>query len=192
MFGSKESSMCWMTSSLPASYDTMGSENEELLRLREESQFLHDELEKERAGNKDLQKNIIAKRVRNDEMCAMMTLLRGETEAVLMRHNVLLDTREAKLAAQELHSKAVEERDKRVDAMADLVDEDKQETVEGVENNFPQTAGKHEPILREEEENDGDDEGEMDEDDEEEGEINDAPPNEVVITTTEGMAEDNH
>mmetsp|Transcript_3346 Transcript_3346/g.5487 ORF Transcript_3346/g.5487 Transcript_3346/m.5487 type:complete len:550 (+) Transcript_3346:153-1802(+) len=190
MFGSKEASMCWDTSSLPSSYDTMGAEREDLLRLREEAQFLQDELEKERAGNKDLQKNIIGKRVRNDEMCAMMTLLRTETEAVLMRHNVLLDTREAKLAAQELHSKAVEARDKRADAMAELVDEDKRETVESVEATFAQTGGKHEPILHEEDENDGDDEGEMDEDDDEDGEIHDEPPNEVVIKTTDDIQED--
>lgn len=166
--------MSWMASSLPTSYEKMGAEHEEVLRLREEAQFLNDELGKERVDNKNLQLNIIKKRMRNDEMCAMMTLLRSETEAVLMRHNVLLETREAKAAAQELHTKAVEERVKRADAVADLVDEDRRDKPE---RTAPELTP---PTHREEDENDGDDEG-MVEEDEEEGEIHIDPPNEVVI-----------
>ena len=181
--------MCWDTPSLPTSYEKMGPEHEELLRLREEAQFLQDELEKERASNKGLQINIIGKRLRNDEMCAMMTLLRSETEAVLMRHNILLDTNEAKGAAQELHNKAVEDREKRADAMAELVDEDKREKAETAALDVDQTGGNHEATHREEHDNDGDDEGEMDEDDEEDGEINDQPPNEVVITKADDVEE---
>jgi len=147
----------------------MADECEELIRLREEAQFLEDELEKERCVNKKLQLNIIGKRIRNDEMCAMMTLLRGETEAVLVRHNVLLETREAKTAAHELHSKSLDERAKRADAMAELLGEDRH-----FENSVPEFAKSG---HLEEDENDGDDEG-MEEED---GEIHDQLPNEVVI-----------
>jgi hypothetical protein len=187
MFGSKHSSMCWDTASLPRSCGKMSSEHDELLRLREEAQFLQDELENERATNKGLQLKIIGKRTRNDEMCAMMTLLRSETEAVLMRHNILLETKEAKGAAQEIHNKTLDEREHRADGVAELVDEDKRGKVDSHEG--AQRDGKHDSIHHEEHDNDGDDEGEMDEEEEEDGEINDEPPNEVVINKSENVEE---
>jgi hypothetical protein len=150
----------------------MASEMEDLVRLKEEAEFLLSELERERAANKDLQRHIVSKRLRNDEMCAMMTLLRGETEAVLMRHNFLLDSAEAKVAAQELHNRAVEERERRAEAMAEFVHQEsgKLDSGEAVGS-----GGKRENLRRDENENDGDDEGEMDDDEEDE------PPEEVVI-----------
>jgi hypothetical protein len=189
MIGSKPSSMCWDTASLPTSCEKMGPEHDELLRLRDEAQFLQMELEKERASNKRLQINIIAKRSRNDEMCAMMTLLRSETEAVLMRHNILLETKEAKGAAQEIHSKAVEAREFRADAVAELVDEDKRSTVGVRSSEIADTDGKHDASHLEEHDNDGDDEGEMGDEEDEDGEINDQPPNEVVIKKSEDVEE---
>lgn len=189
VIGSKAFAMCWDTGSLPTSSENLKQEHEELLRLREEAHFLQEELEKERASNKSLQISIIAKRCRNDEMCAMMTLLRSETEAVLMRHNILLETKEAKGAAQEIHTKAVEERELRADAVADLVDEDKRSKVGIGSSDVTEGDGKHDSSHLEEHDNDGDDEGEMDEDEEEDGEINDQPPNEVVIKKSEDVEE---
>jgi hypothetical protein len=177
--------MCWDTASLPTSYGKMSYEHGELLRLREEAQFLQDELENERASNKSLQLKIIGKRTRNDEMCAMMTLLRSETEAVLLRHNILLETKEAKGAAQEIHNKTLDEHEQRADAVAELVDEDKRG--KGDSHEGAQRDGKHEAIHHEEHDNDGDDEGEIDEEEEEDGEINDEPPNEVVINESENV-----
>ena len=182
--------MCWDTWSLPTSSEKRGPEHDELLRLREEAQYLQEELEKERASNKGFQISIIGKRCRNDEMCAMMTLLRSETEAVLMRHNILLETKEAKGAAQEIHSKAVEERELRADAVADLVDEDKRSKVAVGSSDVAVGDGKHDASHIEEDDNDGDDEGEMGEEEEDEdGEINDQPPNEVVIKKSEDVEE---
>jgi hypothetical protein len=63
----------------------MATEREELLRLREESQILTDELNKEKETNEELQRSLIKGRKRSDEMCAMMSMLRSETEAVLDR-----------------------------------------------------------------------------------------------------------
>mmetsp|Transcript_19999 Transcript_19999/g.30059 ORF Transcript_19999/g.30059 Transcript_19999/m.30059 type:complete len:545 (+) Transcript_19999:96-1730(+) len=180
-FGSNEASMCWMPSCLPKSTDKMSQEYNDLLRLRKEASFLQKELDKVRTANKDLQHDIIRKRLRNDEMCAMMTLLRSETEAVLERHNVLLETQEAKAAAQDLHDRAVEEREKRAEALADIVNEEISEKPDSAKLQSPHKGGIRDPIHREEhDENDGDDEGEVDDDDEDK-EINDAPPNEVVI-----------
>lgn len=176
--------MCWLEDCLPKSAEKMSDEQEELLKLRDEARFLNEELEKERSDNKDLQRNIIGLRKRSDEMCAMMTLLRGETETVLMRHNVLLETTEAKAAAQELHSKAVAERVQRgsmVDAEGGQLPGDK--SLVGSDSNHASvsnSSGKREAMHAEEHENDGDDE--LDEDEEEDGDINDEPPSEVVVS----------
>lgn len=173
--------MCWMPSCLPKSTDKMSQEYNDLLRLRKEASFLQKELDKVRTANKDLQHDIIRKRLRNDEMCSMMTLLRSETEAVLERHNVLLETQEAKAAAQDLHDRALEEREKRAEALADIVNEEISEKSDSAKPQSPDKGGILDPIHREEhDENDGDDEGEVDDDDEDK-EMNDAPPNEVVI-----------
>ena len=62
-----------------------------------------EELECERDNNKQLQSEIIANRTRSDEMCSMMSILRTETEAVLNRHNMLLETKEAQEKATAVH-----------------------------------------------------------------------------------------
>ena len=108
-FGARSSSLCWMESCLPQTYNK-SEEEENLVKLREEVQFLEDELTKERTENRDLQSSIVARRKRSDELVAMMTLLRGETEAILHRHNILLDSDIAKNAARELHEEYVRTR----------------------------------------------------------------------------------
>jgi len=183
MFGSSEVSMCWLASSLPKTFDKMEQEHDDLLRLRKEVKFLENELNKVRKANKDLQHDIIGKRLRNDEMCAMMTLLRSETEAVLERHNVLLETKEAKAAAQDIHDRSLEDRGRGGEELDDFVDEEK-ETSDLSKFQMLRKRGNCESIHREENENDGDDEDEMDEEDEEK-ELNDSPPDEVVVTQKE-------
>jgi len=180
MFGSSRVSMCWLSSSLPKTFDKMEQEHDDLLRLREEATFLENELNKVRTANKDLQHDIIGKRLRNDEMCAMMTLLRSETEAVLERHNVLLETKEAKAAAQDIHDRSLEDCERHAEELEDLVDEER-ENSDSAKPRILHNGGNCDNIRREEHDNDGDDEDEMD-DEEEEKEMNDQPPNEVVIT----------
>lgn len=85
MFGSEKNSILWLEPNVPESFGNLASEREEMLRLREEAQFLEDELNKERDTNKDIQRQIIQGRERSDQMCSMMTMLRSETEAVLNR-----------------------------------------------------------------------------------------------------------
>ena len=63
----------------------MEDEREKLRKLREEVKILSRELEREVDHNRDLQNQVIAGRKRSDEMCAMMSMLRTETEAVLNR-----------------------------------------------------------------------------------------------------------
>ena len=80
MFGSNESSLCFFETNLPETFENMHAEEAEAQRLAEECDFLVKELEKERTSNNDLQRQIITKRKRYDEMCAMMVLLRGYRE----------------------------------------------------------------------------------------------------------------
>lgn len=180
VFGSKESSLVFLEENLPATYEKMEDDQEDLLHLRNEAKALWDELQRERRSNKDLQRQIIQKRKRNDEMCAMMTLLRSETEAVLARHNILLDTQEARQAASDLHQNAFEDREERGETGVDV---DEGELVDELTNgDFSQESGLHE-----EHDNDGDDEGSGGDDDEEEGELIEQPPTEVILGKDEAV-----
>jgi hypothetical protein len=162
IFGSKRTSMCWDVASLPDTYEEMAIEHEELLRLREESRFLQSQIEKERITNSNIQVEIIEKRFRNDEMCAMMTLLRSETEAVLARHNILLETKDARMAAEALHNGSGK------------VGSDSFHHAH-LQNGTKYTSDDNEN------ENDGDDEDEIDEEEEDDPELTQKPPNEVLI-----------
>lgn len=133
--------MAWLQSNLPRTLAKMNREQQHVKHLFEESETMEQELENERHLNKELQEQIAQRRQKNDEMCALATILRSETEAVLSRyvyhadiyiyicfeslcgeyrdlqhhfgcacivyrHNILLDTPEARAVAQDLHSKA--------------------------------------------------------------------------------------
>jgi hypothetical protein len=126
--------MAWLQSNLPRTLAKMNREQQHVKHLSEDAQKMQKELEHERKLNKELQRDIAQRRKKNDEMCALATILRSETEAVLsryvsgqcnvfmysqreyvfitlsshflVRHNILLDTPEARAVAQDLHSKA--------------------------------------------------------------------------------------
>ena len=185
MFGSQKSSLMYLEENLPATFSGMKEEEDEWDRLKDESAYLDEELNRERAANKELQQDIIGKRKRYDEICSTMSLLRGETEAVLTRHNIMLDTAEARAAAQQIHDKETEEKDQQEGAGEDGVDE----TVVDDEalDDGDDTNGRKRPDHSEEHENDGDDEGEEEEDeDEDDG----GPPAEVVVKNANVDEED--
>lgn len=175
VFGSKPSSMVFLEENLPSTFKDMEKDVNDIAECREEAMELHIALQQERTINKVLQGQIIQKRKRNDEMCAMMTLLRSETEAVLGRHNILLDTQEARQAASDLHQKVLEERGE------NGVDVDEGELLDEQQGDgIPQESGLHE-----EHDNDGDDEGSGGEDEEDEGEMMMEPPPKVFIMEEE-------
>jgi hypothetical protein len=142
----------------------MAMEHDELMRLREESRFLQAEIEKERTTNSNTQVYVIEKRTSNDEMCAMMTLLRSETEAVLARHNILLETKDARMAVAALHNGSNKGGSTNFHNAQ-------------LQNGIQYNSDENENV------NDGDDEDEDEIDDEEEddAELPQKPPNEVVI-----------
>ena len=146
--------MTWMEHSLPNAYNAKKGQ-EEVNQLKDEVAFLEEELAKERQANREIQTGIIGRRKRSDELVAMMTLLRSETGAILQRHNILLDSPQAKQAAKELHEEALKTRAKEAETEG--------EEGKTAEENSPAEAKENET-----DENDGDDEGDGLE---EEGEI---------------------
>lgn len=78
-------SITWLENALPKSTAAFASDAEEVAKLTEEARLLEDEMNKEILLNTELQKQIIKSRERNDQMVAMMQLLRTETEAALER-----------------------------------------------------------------------------------------------------------
>ena len=64
----------------------MDREEERLQRVREKVRALSEELSHETQVNSDLQKQIIRGRKRRDQLCAMMSMIRSETEAVIERY----------------------------------------------------------------------------------------------------------
>jgi len=86
VFGSNDSSMAWLQSNLPRTLAKMNREKQHVKHLFEDSDLMEKELEKERNLNKELQEKIAERRKKNDEMCALATMLRSETEVVLSRY----------------------------------------------------------------------------------------------------------
>mmetsp|Transcript_6531 Transcript_6531/g.11679 ORF Transcript_6531/g.11679 Transcript_6531/m.11679 type:complete len:908 (-) Transcript_6531:183-2906(-) len=169
IFGNHPESICWLEPNLPKSYKDMATEREELLRLREESQILTDELNKEKETNEELQRSLIKGRKRSDEMCAMMSMLRSETEAVLDRHNIILETPEARSQAISLPPRGEEYVDDEVEEEEveehgvgeydeDSIDEDEDED----EGDSERKSGADEEDVTAEDENSQDDDEEED------------------------------
>lgn len=95
VFGSKSQSLAWLQSNLPVSIEP-GAENDatKLQNLRQEAKLLKEELQKEIEANSNLHKEAIEGRKRSNEICAMMTIIRSETEGVIQRHNQIIEMNE--------------------------------------------------------------------------------------------------
>ncbi len=106
---SNPTAITWLTSTLPESISEFKPDSDELRKYKEEARLLEEELNRETELNTELQRQMIASRSRGDEMAALMQLMRSETEAVLERHNLIMETPEARAKAAELHKKFLEE-----------------------------------------------------------------------------------
>ena len=103
MLDCKESSLVWTDGHLPLeTVDEVSEGWAEVDRLEHQVARLEQELDKERRSNQQVCQQIGATRARNDEWVAMMCILRQETEAVLHRHNTILQSDVALHAAQRL------------------------------------------------------------------------------------------
>mmetsp|Transcript_21333 Transcript_21333/g.40202 ORF Transcript_21333/g.40202 Transcript_21333/m.40202 type:complete len:477 (+) Transcript_21333:2-1432(+) len=103
------SALTWLESTLPDRTSAYDNDAEVLAKRREEVRVLEEELARESDLNTKLQEQTMASRSRSDGMVAMMQLLRSETEAVLERHNLIMETPEARAKSTELHNELLEE-----------------------------------------------------------------------------------
>ena len=112
MFGStNKHSLTWMESHLPSMVDDEGddiaqSEFDAIESLRTEVAALEEELLRERQLNQEILVKTGQSRIQHDEWVAMISLVRQETEAVLYRHNVLLESDEIRDAIAHLATNA--------------------------------------------------------------------------------------
>lgn len=155
-FGAKPHSMCYLADHLPVDAEEFEEDTEEVDTLREECDFLQTELDKERLLNEQVAGDIAASRHKHDELVSMICLVRQETEAVLFRHNIILESDHAQEVAKELYDKSMQDR---VEAAATLADA--AETVAQEEDAAGEAAPK--PARPADEANDGDDEESNDE-----------------------------
>jgi hypothetical protein len=85
----------------------------ELEGLREEVAFLQNELAKERRQSQQISETVARARSKNDEWVAMICLVRQETEAVLHRHNIVLESDVARMAAERLYEQELDAKNQR-------------------------------------------------------------------------------
>jgi len=91
LFGSAPESLTWLEGNLPSqAIPGAQIESEKLKNIKEEVAMLSAELKSEVDTNSKLQKDLTAGRKQNDEICAMLTMIRSETEAVIHRHNQII------------------------------------------------------------------------------------------------------
>lgn len=178
-FGAKPDSLVWIENQVPTKRP---DRSRVLPGLRDDVTRLKMEIAREQSLNRQFQSNAISMRKQNDELVSMMTLLRSETEAVVARHNVLLESEQAKKASQMLFeeeamvSSVVDATyngsDKKTDTGAEPSSRDGNTYVDGDDDGV-ESSGKSLPKnsgLKEDDENDGDDEG-GGEEEEDEGEV---------------------
>lgn len=132
MLDSKKSSLAFLTPNLPKTTENFEAEKEKLAAVTAEADRIEAELSKERSTNSNLQKSIAGIRRRHDELCSMMGLLRGETEAVLHRHNILLETPKAAGAVEAVHEET--NGAKNAGGWCRLVDEEKEADEDDLED----------------------------------------------------------
>jgi hypothetical protein len=88
--GKPSDTLIWLEDNLPNNQNgDMEKEEEKLRQVREDVRLLKEELSQEVKANSGLQKEIIQGRKRRDQLCAMMGMIRNETEAVLERYGNL-------------------------------------------------------------------------------------------------------
>ncbi|VEU44686.1 unnamed protein product [Pseudo-nitzschia multistriata] len=159
-FGAKKDSLVWIHNQIPTQ---RSDRSETLVGLRSDVARYKQQIAREHKLNRDFQSRAIKMRRENDQLVSMMTLLRSETEAVVARHNVLLESEEAKKASKVLYDEEA--------MVANVADTDASSSsskhTEGIPSGsetLPKSSG-----LNQDDANDGDDEGEDDGFDEYEG-----------------------
>ncbi len=87
---------------LPGSLQSKEIEIKEMEQLELEISHLEASIREERQRNDKLQSLAIERKRKSDEICTAMMLLRSETENLLLRHNIILNSKEARLRSWEV------------------------------------------------------------------------------------------
>jgi len=124
-FGAKGESLCWVTSSLHRSGTDDAADNmddddndidiSDINMLTDQVHMLQSELAAERELSQECTRKMVHTRNMHNQWVAMMGLLRQETEAILYRNNILMESDMAISASQKIHEKVLVQRHK--DAM---------------------------------------------------------------------------
>ena len=165
---------------LPGSHRSEKIEMNELAALEIEISHLESSIREERLLNDKLQAFAVDRKRKCDDICTAMTLLRSETENVLLRHNMILNSKEARMRSWEVVTEGRKEEvaGEQYQIMND--DEEMEDQVESSEAGMEESQENDEDDLEESEpenavgnEIDKDDIGDTDadEEDEEEGEF---------------------
>ena len=167
-FGAAQDSLVWMESYLPDNtVEAVQAEKETVDALKEEVEFLQRELQGERAASQGFCQQTSNFRAQQDEWVAMIGLVRQETESVLHRHHILLESDVAVAASERLQEKAELELED-ANGGAEL------EEAGAMEENVPSANGDEDDagvpavVAAVDEANDGDDEVSSDGEEEDE------------------------
>jgi hypothetical protein len=87
---------------LPGSLSSKVIEMKEMARLEMEISHLEASIHEERLLNDKLKTFAIERKRKADDICTAMVLLRSETENVLLRHNIILNSKEARMKSCEV------------------------------------------------------------------------------------------
>jgi hypothetical protein len=166
---------------LPGSMHSRYTEQQDTKALQMEIAELEAHIDAEESRNMHIQSEAIDRKHKCDELCTTMALLRSETEGVLMRHNIILETEEARNKSWESLQEGKED--------GALVFEGAQE--EGEEEEEVHEEDAQEDVEEEEAEDDEhDDDDEDDEDDEHEEEHEESATKsevgEITVVDAEG------
>jgi hypothetical protein len=154
VFGNSPTSVTWLdsnipkftSSSIPQSSPTISPsfthanpdyDSNRVLQLRSQIESLTNELELESSLNQQLCNDIVKGRKRFDEVCVIMGMIRMEIESLLHRHNLILETPEARSNAVLLSNNKTDDDyimgeddegfDEEEEEEGEIVDEDEEE-----------------------------------------------------------------
>ena len=134
LFDSKSDDLTWLEENLPQSLKALKESNpceiNILKSLQDEVEELDKNIEQAKSNNARMNSELQQRRKQSDKVCARMALLRTETEAVVMRHNVILETPEARARAD-----ALMESDKNEEGIASTGDETESNNTEVPDEN---------------------------------------------------------
>lgn len=98
IFGSSDKELTWLEVGMPRSMNVREDESESLVFIKEECSKMRQRTVDLRRETMELQRKTVLQRREGEKINANITMYRTETEAVLGRHHLVLETPEAKEA----------------------------------------------------------------------------------------------